>query len=29
MNNKAKKLLDQVREHIRIRHLSMSTEEGY
>ena len=27
MNNKPKKLLDQVREHICIRHLSMSTEE--
>jgi len=29
MNNKPKKLLDQVREHIRMRHLSMSTEEAY
>lgn len=26
MNSKPKKLLDQVREHMRIRHLSMSTE---
>ena len=29
MNNKPKRLLDQVRDHIRIRHLSMSTEEAY
>jgi integron integrase len=29
MNNKPKRLLDQVRDHIRIRHLSISTEEAY
>jgi hypothetical protein len=29
MNNKPKKLLYKVREHIRIMHLSMSTEDGY